>query len=64
VRRADGASFPVEYWSFPIRKENHLIGAVVTLIDITERKRALELLEAAKTAAENASRVRVNSLST
>jgi two-component system, sensor histidine kinase and response regulator len=38
--RADGSSFPVEYWSYPIRQRNGLIGAVVTFVDITERKRA------------------------
>jgi PAS domain S-box-containing protein len=56
VWRADGTSFPVEYWSFPIRKENYLTGAVVTFIDITERKQVLEQLEVAKSAAETASR--------
>ena len=40
VWRADGTSFPVEYWSYPLRENNLLIGAVVTLVDITERKRA------------------------
>ncbi len=38
--RADGSSFPVEYWSYPIRQRNVLIGAVVAFVDITERKRA------------------------
>lgn len=38
--RADGSSFPVEYWSYPVRERNVLIGAVVTFVDITERKRA------------------------
>ena len=36
--RADGSSFPVEYWSHPIRKDNEVIGTVVTFIDITKRK--------------------------
>ena len=36
--RADGSSFPVEYWSHPMHKEGKLIGAVVTFIDISERK--------------------------
>jgi len=39
VWRADGTSFPVEYWSHPIREKNVLIGAVVTFVDITARKR-------------------------
>jgi diguanylate cyclase (GGDEF)-like protein/PAS domain S-box-containing protein len=37
--RADGSSFPVEYWSHPIHKNGELIGAVVTFIDISERKK-------------------------
>src|SRR5438046_7146265 len=45
VWRADGTSFPVEYWSYPIRDENVLIGAVVTFVDITERKRAEHALQ-------------------
>ncbi|PKL70882.1 MAG: hypothetical protein CVV30_05960 [Methanomicrobiales archaeon HGW-Methanomicrobiales-1] len=36
--RADGTSFPVEYWSFPMRRDDNIIGVVVTFIDITERK--------------------------
>src|SRR3984957_8211020 len=39
VWRADGTSFPVEYWSYPIRKDNDLVGAVVSFIDITDRSR-------------------------
>jgi two-component system, sensor histidine kinase and response regulator len=38
--RADGTSFPAEYWSYPMRENHLLIGAVVTFIDITGRKRA------------------------
>jgi two-component system sensor histidine kinase/response regulator len=45
VWRADGTSFPVEYWSYPIRDNNVLIGAVVTFVDITERKRAEHALQ-------------------
>jgi len=40
--RADGSSFPVEFWSHPIYRNGHLEGAVVTFIDITERKLAEE----------------------
>jgi diguanylate cyclase (GGDEF)-like protein/PAS domain S-box-containing protein len=36
--RADGTSFPVEYWSHPIYKNDELIGSVVTFVDITERR--------------------------
>ncbi|MFQ5605460.1 MAG: sigma 54-interacting transcriptional regulator [bacterium] len=39
--RKDGSSFPVEYTSTPIRDTaGHLVGAVVTFRDITERKKA------------------------
>jgi two-component system CheB/CheR fusion protein len=38
--RADGTSFPAEYWSHPICRDNEVIGAVVTFLDITERRRA------------------------
>jgi PAS domain S-box-containing protein len=40
--RKDGSSFPVEFWSHPIYRDGQLIGAVVTFIDITERKRSDE----------------------
>jgi len=39
-QRADGSDFPVEYWAHPMRRNDTIIGAVVTFIDITERKRA------------------------
>ena len=42
--RKDGASFPVEYWSYPMFREGRHIGAVVTFFDITERKRAEDAL--------------------
>jgi PAS domain S-box-containing protein len=38
--RADGTSFPSEYWSYPIEKEGKLVGSVVTFLDISERKQA------------------------
>jgi len=38
--RANGTSFPVEYWSYPQRRGQEVIGAVVAFIDITERKLA------------------------
>jgi two-component system CheB/CheR fusion protein len=38
--RADSTSFPAEYWSHPIVRGNEVIGAVVTFLDITERRRA------------------------
>jgi diguanylate cyclase (GGDEF)-like protein/PAS domain S-box-containing protein len=38
--RADGSSFPVEYWSYPVRKGGEITGSVVTFLDITDRHRA------------------------
>ena len=40
--RADGTSFPAEYWSHPIIRNDEVIGAVVTFLDITERRKAEE----------------------
>jgi len=37
--RADGTSFPAEYWSYPQRSNGEVVGAVVTFFDITQRKR-------------------------
>ncbi len=36
--RADGSSFPAEYWSHPICREGRVAGSVVTFLDITERR--------------------------
>lgn len=52
--RADGTSIPVEFWSHPILRGGMISGAVVTFIDITERKRAERELLRAKEAAESA----------
>jgi signal transduction histidine kinase/CheY-like chemotaxis protein len=43
--RADGVSFPAEYWCHPIVRDDDVIGAVVTFIDITERRRAEEQIQ-------------------
>ena len=40
--RADGTSFRAEYWSYPVRKGGKIVGAVVTFLDITERRQAEE----------------------
>jgi two-component system CheB/CheR fusion protein len=45
--RADGTSFPAEYWSYPQRIDGVAVGMVVTFIDITERKQVEEKLAAA-----------------
>ncbi|MGD9267139.1 MAG: PAS domain S-box protein, partial [Desulfobacterales bacterium] len=37
--RADGTPFNVEYTSMPIKKDGRAVGAVVTFMDITERKK-------------------------
>lgn len=42
--RADGSSFPAEYSSYPVIQNGAVQGAVVTFVDITERKHAEELL--------------------
>ena len=46
--RQDGSSFPVEYSSYPVFDQGQVRGAVVTFVDITERKRAQEALYKAK----------------
>ena len=38
--RANGTNFPVEYWSYPQRRAEEVVGAVVAFVDITERKLA------------------------
>src|ERR1044071_7176177 len=42
--RKDGSSFSVEYWSHPLIQEGKTVGAVVTFLDVTERKNAEEAL--------------------
>lgn len=56
--RSDGTCFPVEYWAYPIRKEGEVVGAVVTFLDITVRRRAQAALLEAKEAAEAGSRAK------
>ena len=45
--RRDGTSFAVEYSSYPILDGAEVRGAVVTFVDITERKRAADALKRA-----------------
>jgi len=40
--RSDGSFFAAEYWSYPQLKQGEVIGAVVTFINITERKQLEE----------------------
>jgi formate hydrogenlyase transcriptional activator len=42
--RKDGTSFPVEFWSHVVIREGRTLGAVITFLDITERKQAEEAL--------------------
>ena len=42
--RADKTSFPSEYWSYPMYKTGELVGAVVTFIDISDRKQSEQAL--------------------
>jgi two-component system cell cycle sensor histidine kinase/response regulator CckA len=42
--RADGSCFPAEYWSYPVRRGDELVGSVVTFWDISEHRRAQEEL--------------------
>jgi diguanylate cyclase (GGDEF)-like protein/PAS domain S-box-containing protein len=51
--RTDGTSFPVEYWSYPMRRNGEIVGSVVTFQDISDRRRAKEKLHAARQMLEN-----------
>ena len=42
--RKDGSSFPVEYWAYPIYREDKLIGTVATYFDISDRKQTERIL--------------------
>ncbi len=46
--RQNGNSFPVEYSSYPVFDQGQVRGAVITFVDITERKRAEDALRRAK----------------
>src|SRR6266852_2515833 len=56
--RADGTSFPAEYWCYPIWRGEESMGSVVTFLDITERKQREEELVQAKEAALAGSRAK------
>ena len=43
--RSDGTSFPAEYWSYPESDNGVVVGAVVTFLDISERKRLKETVD-------------------
>ncbi|MCA1755930.1 MAG: transporter substrate-binding domain-containing protein [Bacteroidales bacterium] len=50
--KKDGSPFEAEYFSYPIRNEDKITGAVVTFWDITERKKAERELLALKNSLE------------
>ena len=56
--RADGTNFDGEIWCYPLWQQGELLGAVVTFVDITERKKVQEALRQAKEDAEAASRAK------
>lgn len=56
--RADGSSFEAEIWSHPLVENGASLGAVVTFIDITERKKVQQALQQAKEDAEAANRAK------
>ncbi len=37
-KRKDGTYFPVEYWSYPITKNNQVVGAVVSFFNATKKR--------------------------
>jgi PAS domain S-box-containing protein len=60
--RRDGTPFPVEYWSYPVRRDGQVVGCVVSFLDITERiARERELIQA-KEAADDACRAACEAL--
>jgi PAS domain S-box-containing protein len=62
--RRDGTSFPVEYSSHSIVQTGRVLGAVVTFVDITERRRAADALQRAKDGLEASVRERTLALET
>ncbi len=62
--RADSSSFSVEYSSYPVFDQGQVRGAVVTFVDITERKRAEHALHQAKNELERRVAERTHALET
>ncbi len=42
--RKDGTALPVEYWVYPLQRHDHSTGAIVTFLDVTERRRQRDVL--------------------
>ncbi len=62
--RACGSSFPVEYSSYPVFDQGQVRGAVVTFVDITQRKQAQDALHQAKNELEQRVAERTQALET
>ncbi|WP_447985560.1 ATP-binding protein [Nitrospira sp. Nam74] len=60
--RKDGTSLPVSYSVYPIKQEDVVCGAVVTFVDITDRKRQCMDLKHAKEKAESANQAKTQFL--
>lgn len=43
--RSDGSSFYTEYRAYPVRKDDEIIGAVVTFLDVSKRKEAEKFIK-------------------
>lgn len=61
--RKNRVAFPVEYSSYPIMEGSTVLGAVITFVDITERKRAADALLLAKQELESRVEARTQELS-
>ncbi|WP_041792877.1 sensor histidine kinase [Rhodoferax ferrireducens] len=59
----DQHCFPVEYSSYPLMDGDTVLGAVITFVDITERKRAADALQLAKNELEQRVSERTQELS-
>ncbi|MEK6238495.1 MAG: PAS domain S-box protein [Planctomycetales bacterium] len=60
--RADGTSFLAEYWSHPIRHDIEVIGAVVTFLDVSNRRKAEKFLRRSHDELEERARLRTSEL--
>lgn len=63
INFADGRSFTIYHWVFPYRgSDNRIVGVISGWIDISERQRLLNQLQAAKDEAEIANRAKTTFL--